>query len=288
MAIDALGSGSNASIIQLFKQRRAAMQDLESAVKSGDIKTAQSSLATLKQADTGDQSGAAGSGNNPYRSAMKSDLSVLMQAVDKGDLGAAQAALQTLDKDREAAAPPAAPPSLADALGGSDSTFLTDLKSLIGAAQSGDTGSVQRAMTALQSDLQSLLTSGGDNTGAAASDAQTGQPSFVDDIKSLLDAAKSSDTKGMQDAAKKIAADIQNAVAQAQGGPQQAGGHHHHHHHAKPGDAQDASAAAPDAQNATATPAADPTQSASVESSTLRNAREAYELLMSFGNSGTT
>lgn len=277
MAIDALGSGSNASIIQLFKQRRAAMQELESAVKSGDIKTAQSSLATLQQADTGDQSGAAGSGDNPYRSAMKSDLSVLMQAVDKGDLGAAQAALQTLDKDREAAAPPAPPPSLADALGGSDSTFLTDLKSLIGAAQSGDTGSVQKAMTALQSDLQSLLTNGGDNTGAASSDTQTGQPSFVDDIKSLLDAAKSGDTKGMQDAAKKIAADIQSAVTQAQGGPQQAGGHHHHHHHAKP----------PESADASSTPAAVATQTASVESSTLRNAREAYELLMSFGNSGT-
>lgn len=277
MAIDALGSGSNASIIQLFKQRRAAMQELESAVKSGDIKTAQSSLATLQQADTGDQSGAAGSGDNPYRSAMKSDLSVLMQAVDKGDLGAAQAALQTLDKNREAAAPPAPPPSLADALGGSDSTFLIDLKSLIGAAQSGDTGSVQKAMTALQSDLQSLLTNGGDNTGAASADTQTGQPSFVDDIKSLLDAAKSGDTKGMQDAAKKIAADIQSAVTQAQGGPQQAGGHHHHHHHAKP----------PESADASSTPAADATQTASVESSTLRNAREAYELLMSFGNSGT-
>lgn len=287
MAIDALGSGSNASIIQLFKQRRAAMQELESAVKSGDIKTAQSSLATLKQADTGDQSGAAGSGDNPYRSAMKSDLSVLMQAVDKGDLGAAQSALRTLDKDRASAPPPAPPPSLADALGGSDSTFLTDLKSLLGAAQSGDTATVQKAMTALQSDLQSLLTGGSDNSGAAPG-SQSGQPPFVDDMKSLLDAAKSGDTKSMQDAAKKIAADIQGAVTQAQGGPQQAGGHHHHHHHAKSAaDAQDASAPTT-AQDPAATPAADLAQPPTVESAALRNAREAYELLMSFGNSGTT
>ena len=110
MSIDALGSSSTSSTLELLKELRAAKKAMEAAVQSGDMKGAQQNLATVLQ-DTQSLQAASGTSataqdGNPYRSLLKTDLSNLMSAVQGGNLDAAQSALQTFQQDRQASSGP--------------------------------------------------------------------------------------------------------------------------------------------------------------------------------------
>ena len=113
MAVAALSTGSDQSLIELMKERRAALKAMQEAVRSGDIASAQKSLATLKSTSPDATSGTTaaspttGDATNPFRTTMKADLSNLTAAVEKGDLAGAQSALQTLDTDKAQFLPPA-------------------------------------------------------------------------------------------------------------------------------------------------------------------------------------
>jgi ribosomal protein S20 len=302
MSIDALGSNSTSSTLEFLKELRAAKKAMEAAVQSGDMKSAQQSLATVQQDAQSLQAARGTSANaqdsNPYRSLLKTDLSNLMSAVQGGNLDAAQSALQTFQQDRQAV--PGPNDASFPAASSSGNPFLDDLKALLTSALSGDTSGMQTAATALQKDLQSAsgdaTASGTQATDAATAATDQTQNPFLGDLSKLIDAAQSNDTAGMQTAAKDLAHDIQSAVGSVASA--HVGGHHHHHHHQSvdTGTSTDTTsdsttAAAPavdgdgekDGQAGTAAPA-------SITSSALKNAKEAYDLLMSFSQepTGTT
>jgi hypothetical protein len=290
MALTALSSGSSQSLIEQMKERRAALQAMQDAVRTGDLATAKKSLATL-QSTSADGAGAtpdADDTGNPFRATMKADLTSLTAAVEKGDLAGAQSALQTLDADKAKFTLPsfAQYEGTDDTQGSGQGGFLDDLKTLLKAVKSGDSDGVKTALASLQNDLQSFMTqadAGTDTnaTGTQPDTATSGTSSFADDIKALMDAAKSGDSKAMQEAARKIAEGIDNALSPS--GVQH--GHHHGHAAAPPTSDPDAASDATASGTDTMTQAAatDPAD-ASPESSMLRNAREAYAQLMSFGN----
>lgn len=296
MAVTALSSGSSQSLIEEMKERRAALKAMEEAVRTGDLASAKKSLATLQSTSSKDGSNAAtdaDDASNPFRATMKADLSALTAAVAKGDLSGAQSALQTLDADKAKFTPPsfAQYEGTDDTQGTGQGGFLDDLQSLLKAVKSGDSDGVKLALASLQNDLQSFMTqadtqanAGTDATADAtqAGSTTTSQSSFADDIKALMDAAKSGDTKAMQEAARKVAGSIDDALAPS-------GTHHGHHHmHAASTDTSDTDAAtgtsAAGSSGTSSTAASGDTTQAEPESSMLRNAREAYAQLMSFGN----
>jgi ribosomal protein S20 len=301
MAVDALGSNSSSSTLELLKELREAKKAMEASVQSGDIQGAQQNLATI-QRDT--QTLQAGRGTsdgpqegNPYRSVLKTDLSNLMSAVQSGDIGSAQSALETFQQDKQAIFGPAPNDAAANAGSATGNPFLDDLKALLTSAVSGDSSGVEKAATALQKDLQSASvdgTAGSTQPADTASASGHSQNPFVTDLNALIDAAQSKDTAGMQRAAKDLAKDIQSAVGGAPGG--KVGGHHHHHHHkSADGDSAtngttSASAALPSAGDGDGDkddqgPSA--AAQASVTNTALKNAREAYELLMSYSQEST-
>jgi ribosomal protein S20 len=294
MSIDALGTNTNSSTLELLKELREAKKAMEAAVQAGDIKSAQQNLATVQQDTQSIQSARATSGapqdSNPYRSVLKTDLSNLTSAIQGGDIGAAQSAFETFQQDKQAiqgVGPNDAASGTASATG---NAFLDDLKALLASAVSGDASGVQNAATSLQKDLLATSADGTPANDAASASDPTQNP-FLHDLNALIGAAQSQDTAGMQDAAKNLAKDIQGAVNIATG--RKVGGHHHHHHH----QATEAASASPDTTNASA--ATQPTgdgdgdkdtqsdpsvgqPSATAVNSALKNARDAYELLMSF------
>jgi hypothetical protein len=158
MSLSAITAGSPSDIADLLKQRRQDLLTMESAVQSGNVTAAQQALATV-QTDSQNLQALAGSsagqgGGNPYRSAMKTDLSGLMAAAQSGDIGGAQQALQQYQQDQQAsiAGNPTGTPG-ASAGGDKQNSFLNDLQSLIGAVQSGDAGGAKTAAAALQKDI---------------------------------------------------------------------------------------------------------------------------------------
>jgi hypothetical protein len=128
------------------------------------------------------------------------------------------------------------------------------------------------------------------------------QNSFLIDFQALMAAAGSNDTAGMQSAAKDLAQDIQSAVDGAASSQVSGHHHHHHHHHHSAGTANAASAGTTTAManSFTSAPAQgndgdDDDQgeqttgqtSGTGMSSALKNAQEAYQLLMSFSQQTT-
>src|SRR4051794_28172960 len=75
MSVDALGSNSSSSTLELLKELREAKKAMEASVQSGDIQGAQQNLATIQrdtqtlQAGRGTSDGPQDS--NPYRSVLK-------------------------------------------------------------------------------------------------------------------------------------------------------------------------------------------------------------------------
>lgn len=95
--------------------------------------------------------------------------------------------------------------------------FKSDMQSLISAVKSGDMTGAQTALKALQSDASTAQASGG----AVPYSAGSTSSSPTDDFQALINAVKSGDTTGAQNALAKLQDDM-SAVG---------GGHHHHHHH---------------------------------------------------------
>jgi hypothetical protein len=247
-----LSVGANSNIVDLFKQRRNALQAMESAVQAGSIGDAQQSLAVVQQ-DTqniqsllGDPSGtsrdqAGNSDNNPYRATLKSDLTTLVSSVASGDLPGAQQALLQFQQDTQGfanantnagATASTAPPGNGQT--GSQGGVIADFKALLLSALSGDVQGAQNAATSLTSDLQNNSAVPGSTTpqavAATTTPPSTGSSSnntFLNDLKALIDAAQSGDQNAAQQAAQQVTQDIQNAA----GGTSGPSGHHHHHHH---------------------------------------------------------
>ena len=295
MDLSALGSNSDNSIFDVLKQRREAMQAMEAAVQCGDIQTAQQNLATVQQNTQGIQA-ATGNSNtqqNPYQSTLKTDLSNLINAVQGGNIGTAQSTLQTLQQDSQAIADPG-PNNVAS--NQPNSPFLNDLTNLLNSVVLGDSTGVQTAATALQQDLQAVFGTTpppSTQTTSASTTSDRSQNSFVNDLQALISAAGANDATGMQTAAKNLAQDIQSAVDGA-ASDQVAGHHHHHHQSAAAANAATTTIAATGSTGTTAQGniASQGTQtpgksSGSAVSSALKNAQDAYELLMSFSEQTT-
>jgi ribosomal protein S20 len=237
--------GSNANVVDLFKQRRNAMQAMEAAVQQGSIEAAQQNLATVQQDSQNIQSildnSNGSSDTNPYRSTLKTDLTNLTNSVASGDIASAQTALSQFQQDKQAfeggAGSPSSTPWQGDSATGQPNSILGDVQSLFLSALSGDAAGAQNAATSLTNDLKnaagvpvapaSQASSSTTSQPTTASSASNSASAFLNDLKSLIDAAQSGDTNGAQQAALKLAADSQNAI----GGPSGATGHHHHHHH---------------------------------------------------------
>jgi hypothetical protein len=237
--------GSNANVVDLFKQRRNAMQAMEAAVQQGSIEAAQQNLATVQQDSQNIQSildnSNGSSDTNPYRSTLKTDLTNLTNSVASGDIASAQTALSQFQQDKQAfeggAGSPSSTPWQGDSAMGQPNSILGDVQSLFLSALSGDAAGAQNAATSLTNDLKnaagvpvaptSQASSSTTSQPTTASSASNSASAFLNDLKSLIDAAQSGDTNGAQQAALKLAADSQNAI----GGPSGATGHHHQHHH---------------------------------------------------------
>ncbi|MDB5650792.1 MAG: hypothetical protein JWL62_2312 [Hyphomicrobiales bacterium] len=283
MSISLAGSSQSDSRAQIFQQRRQALKSMTDAVQSGDMTTAQKSASVVKN-DTGQILGTRQAPSlSPIRATIKNDLTALMQAVDSGDLTQSQVALAQLNTDK-AAARPAAPPS-APASGAN--AFMNDLASLLSSLSAGDSTGAKTAATALKADLQTFSAtsalaqlghlgagttpdSDGDGDGDGDGDQSSNSAPTHEQSAKLLtntgsqnsDSHSGDDTQASQQiAAESAAADLANVVPSRR--PQ--GTHHLHHAHA----GQKSSA-----QSDGAPPAS--------SADTVKNATDAYELLMSF------
>ena len=205
MSVQSLSS--NAPILDLFKQRRDAMQSMESAVQSGDLTTAQQSLSQVQaatqtlQGGQNQQSPSDGAPNNPYASTLKADLTSLMSAVQSGDLAGAQSALQQFQTDKGNA------PWMSNATqsqsqnGSNPSSAPSFLEALAKGSQSGASG----LATFLQADA--VPPSGG-----ASNSGTTGSNSFITDFTSLLSALSSGNTSGAASSAATLQNDLQSLL----------------------------------------------------------------------------
>lgn len=153
MSVSAINSGGNAFLSGtsgLFHQRRQDFKAMENAVKNGDLASAQTALAAWQQDSQniqnarGTTASPSSQSNNPFQT----DLSSLTQAIQSGDINAAQTSLATLEKDRQG--------GTGNAVGQTPSSFLSDLQAMLQAVQSGDLGSAQKDAASLQNDMQTL------------------------------------------------------------------------------------------------------------------------------------
>ena len=274
MTISLVGSATDSWLIDLLKQRREAALAAEAAAQSTG--TASSSAGSSNGTAAVGQP--ASSSVDFYKSAMKTDLSLILSIVQFDTANDANG--QDVGQDGAGTDPASA------ATGGDSapSSFLTDLKTLLAAAGSGDSTGTQSAAAALQAGIQSVF---GDQNAAgtdAATDSTAGtRNSFVSDLQKLISSAEAGDTAGARQAAGSLAKDIQGALS----GPGPVGGHHHHHHHVESADAADSTNAFNTTGSVTAastTPQAGNALGSSEVSadSPLASARQAYELLMSF------
>lgn len=158
-------TASNAGILQLFQLRSQALKSLESAVRSGDIGTAQDALATLDE-DTqytpfSSSDSAAQSSDSSSSGGFAPDLTALLQAVQSGNLADAQQAASAFQNDLQNAAQQVDPTGTTSTSTTSQSTnstssggFASDLTVLMQAVQSGNLADAQQAASTLQNDMQ--------------------------------------------------------------------------------------------------------------------------------------
>lgn len=243
MSLSALGSNSPQSILQLLHQRRDAMKSMVSAVQSGDISGAQSSLSTFQQDSQAVNSALGvdpGSGSSD-QSKFKTDMAALFSAVQAGNLSGAQSALQAVRQDRgegsgttdsasssSVVLQPSSPSSATSTSSGSDvsaKTLLSDLNSVLSSILAGSTGNAQSAAGTLTNDIQTLTGSQTTSSSDSSPAPGSGVGAFLNDLQSLASAAASNDSAGEQQAAQNLVNDLQNASS----GPGRIGGHHHHH-----------------------------------------------------------
>lgn len=214
---------------------------MESSVQSGDIAGAQTSLATYQQDTQSSQSVLGGNsaplGSSSAPTAFRSDLTAFASAVQSGNIGDAQSALQTLQQAQQAPGFGAgSPPSASDGTTGSGVSVLNDLNAMLSSLLSGDSSGAQSAANTLENDLQvatGTQTAAGSPSNQLPSSSTTSSSNPVlNDLQSLIADAQSGNTDGAQQAAQSLVNDLQNADATS------TSSHHHHgggHHHADAG-----------------------------------------------------
>jgi ribosomal protein S20 len=157
-----------------------ALSGLMSAIKSGNLSSAQSYLTQIEQNATQSTSG-----SNP----LSTFLSSVQSALSNGDISAAQSALTTF----QSSAPPA-PPSGTDATSDTsgsaslNSDTIKDLAKLFEAIGSGDLTSAKSAYTQLASDLglSSSSSSSSSSSDATQSTSSSSSSSTSNDFATLL------------------------------------------------------------------------------------------------------
>jgi hypothetical protein len=264
------------------------LTNLMNAVQSGDISTAQSALQTLQQdSQTADPDGNNSTSGSASQSGSQflNDLTNLLTAVTSGNTSAAQSAASALEQDVQVAFGATTPSTSADT------------------ASSNSTDSTSTGTTS----------SGTATTASTSSTSGQSQNSFLNDVQALITAAESNDTAGAQTAAQNLAQDIQNAI-NGSTDDQVEGHHHHHHHHGQLASANSTSSTTTGTgSSSTTASAANSTGSSGSSSSAsqgndsdgdsqgnqasppfasgisgaLKNAQDAYELLMSFSQQTT-
>jgi hypothetical protein len=101
MAIAGIGSTLNAyqpHVQSNFKQRQQDVQNLASALQSGDLTGAQTAFAALQKLRQGQQTPSGQQGNNATNP-IRTDFTALGKALQSGDISGAQSAFATLQKD---------------------------------------------------------------------------------------------------------------------------------------------------------------------------------------------
>jgi hypothetical protein len=106
-------------------------------------------------------------------------------------------------------------------------SLRSDLTSLLNAALAGDSSSLETSGSAVQSDLQALGLSTGQNTSSSSSSSASSSSanSFTSDLDALIGEAQSGSVAGAQKAAQTL---VQDMGGQTNG---VAGAHHGHGHH---------------------------------------------------------
>jgi hypothetical protein len=171
------------------------------------------------------------------------DFKTLASAVQAGDLTAAQAALQSYQKDT--AATDAALASGQPNAGAYDPppAIKADLSNLTSAVQSGNITDAQTALQAYAQDRDAQFQPRADSAADATSDV-------AKDLTGIIQAIQSGDASSIQSGSDALAKDLQSMLSAFGAGGAR---HHHHHHH----QAQ-ASPAGDTPQDSTVAPPADP------------------------------
>lgn len=125
--------------------------------------TGLSSIMPSQTANDASPSGATSGAKLGSGVTFQSDFAAMLQAVQAGDMNAAQSALSTLQGDVQSA-PTYSPTASYTASATSAASPQTDLDALFQAVQTGDVSSAQAALSKLQSDAQSGVDNGQQGT----------------------------------------------------------------------------------------------------------------------------
>ncbi len=163
-----LGSSSTSSESNPFKtMMKTDLTGLMSAVASGDASASQAALQKLKsdqQANISPSNVGPSTSSPGQGSPFLDNLNALLSAAMTGDTKGAQSAANVLNSEVQSAFGQSSstinsstPTSTSTSTPSAQSAFMTDLQSLINAAQSGDQTATQKAAQTLAGDIKSAL-----------------------------------------------------------------------------------------------------------------------------------
>ena len=208
-----------------FQQIRKDFMALKTSLSSGDLTAAQTAFATLQQdlqnvgqAQSNQQSATATA--TAAGGPLDNDLAAIGQALQNGDIGGAQTAFATLQKDMQ---------QMRQTQGGQQSRRahhhhhhhhggaqnaqnttsnpFSDLAAISSALQSNDLSGAQNAFATLQQDL------GTTSTQNATATSGTGTVTPGTDLTALGKALQSNDLSGAQNAFATLMQDLKNTIA---------------------------------------------------------------------------
>jgi hypothetical protein len=189
MDLSAVSPNTNTTATDLFRQRRVAMQAVDTGVPSDDFATTQANIATLQTdrqnlpPSTGQQS--------LWQNTLKTDLSNLPSAVQEDNAAIPQSGWQPVLQQASAAPPNSIAPA-ASSTDASSNLFLNNLTALLNSVVSG----VQTAAATLQQDFQSVFGSTAPSSAPAAPNPS--QNAFLDDLQAIIAGLGPSDAQGIQ------------------------------------------------------------------------------------------
>jgi soluble cytochrome b562 len=205
-----------------FQQLQSYIGQLAQALDSGDLSAAQQAFATLQQdmqstgTDASQNSTSEASSAQTKSQQLQSYVEQLAQALQSGDLSAAQQAFATLQQGMQSAPPP---PPMMGADASQDSTSRTSsaqakfqqlqsyFDQLSQDLQSGDLSAAQQAFAA----LQQLLPSSSTDSQTQTEQQGSGQDPFATDVNALGQALGSGDLSAAQQAFATLQQGMQSA-----------------------------------------------------------------------------